>query len=89
MREFTIDLADCHTFEEFVTAFNRDFCGQVGGKWHGKSWNAFNDYLSWPEEDHYRFILKGWDQCSGLSLDDRQMLKEIFKDNSNVELVFA
>lgn len=41
---------------DFVEATNVGFVEQVGGKWDG-SLDAFNDYLSWPEQEEYELQL--------------------------------
>lgn len=88
VREFVVELGAASTFEEFVAAFNAGFCRHVGGHWHGRSWNAFHDYLSWPEEGRYRLVLRGWKKCRGLRGADRRMVREILADNPHVEVVF-
>ena len=89
MREFTVDLFDARTFEGFVEAFNVGFCREVGGEWHGRSWDAFHDYLSWPEEENYRLTLDGWHPCRALGAEQRRMLLAIFKDNPHVDVVLT
>jgi hypothetical protein len=89
MREFIVDMTDASTFEEFVVAFNEGFCAHCGGHWHGRSWDAFHDYLSWPREERFRLVLKGWQGCRGLRGEDRKMVREILADNPHVEVVFA
>jgi hypothetical protein len=88
-REFIEDLTSASTFEEFVAAFNDGFCRHCAGHWHGRSWNAFHDYLSWPEDKRFRLVLKGWDRCGGLSGEDRKLVREILADDDHVEAVFA
>ena len=89
MLEFTIDLTRVHTFDDFIVAFNEGFCHAAGGHWHGRSWDAFNDYLYWPGEggDPYRLILRGWTDCPALSLEERQIVESCFADNPHVEVV--
>ena len=89
MREFVVDISESTSFSGFVAAFNQGFCQLVGGHWSGRSWEAFNDYLSWPEEDSYILKIKGWKGCGGLSDAERRSLHEIFHDNSHVTVQFA
>jgi hypothetical protein len=88
MREFVVDMTNAATFEEFVAAFNEGFCQHCNGRWHGRSWDAFNDYLSWPDEERFRLVFKGWDRCSGLRGEDRKMVLETLAINPHVEAVF-
>jgi hypothetical protein len=89
MREFVVDLANVSTFEGFVAAFNEGFCRHCNGHWHGRSWDAFNDYLSWPDEEQFRLLFKGWQECRGLADEDRQLVREILADNPHVEVVWT
>jgi hypothetical protein len=88
-QQFVVDLTNASTFEEFVAAFNHGFCQHCGGHWEGRSWDAFHDYLSWPEEPRYRLVFIGWEACRGLQDDDRRMIREILADNPQVEWEFA
>jgi hypothetical protein len=89
VRGYVVDLAEATTFEGFVAAFNEGFCRHCGGHWHGRSWDAFHDYLSWPEEQQYRLTFKGWKGCRGLRGQNRRLVREILADNPHVEVVFA
>jgi hypothetical protein len=89
MREFVVDLTNASTYDDFVAAFNEGFCRYCQGHWHGRSWDAFHDYLSWPEEGRFRLVFKGWERSSGLGGEDRKMIREILADNPHVEVVFA
>ncbi|HZQ45899.1 MAG TPA: barstar family protein [Verrucomicrobiae bacterium] len=89
MREFIVDLSSAESFEAFVSAFNDGFCRLVSGEWHGRSWDAFHDYLSWPEDEQYQLTFRGWADCRGLDSKARQMLQEIFNDNPHVHVIFA
>jgi barstar (barnase inhibitor) len=89
MREFVVDLTGAATFDAFVAAFNEGFCRHCGGQWHGRSWNAFHDYLSWPAEERFRLVFKGWDKCQGLHDEDRRLVREILADNPHVEAVLG
>lgn len=87
MREFTIQLSNITTLQGFIDAFNRDFCKHVGGHWNG-NWNAFHDYLSWPDESSFGLRLAGWDTCAGLSIMDKEILLEILADNVHVSVAY-
>lgn len=89
MKEFIIDLSSGKSFEDFVAAFNDGLCRQVGGRWEGRSWDAFHDYLSWPEEQSYRLTFRGWGSCTALDRKDRDMIQEILRDNPHVQVAFA
>jgi hypothetical protein len=89
MREFVVDMTNVSTYEEFVAAFNEGFCQHCDGHWHGRSWDAFHDYLSWPDEQQFRLVFQGWEWCSGLRSEDRKMVREILGINPHVEAVFA
>jgi len=89
MREFTVQLSGVTTFEGFVSAFNEGFCKHFGGFWHGRSWDAFHDYLSWPEENSFILSFVGWESCTGLSAEDRKTLNEIFESNPHAHINLA
>jgi hypothetical protein len=89
MREFVVDLTNVTTFKGFVAAFNEGFCRLCGGHWHGRSWDAFHDYLSWPEDKRYRLVFKGWEGCRGLEGEDRRLVRRILVNNAHVEVVLA
>lgn len=89
MREFIIDLSSSRSFEDFVAAFNEGLCRHVGGEWKGRSWDAFRDYLSWPEEDTYSLTFRGWENCTALSPGDRDIVMEMLRDNPHVQTAFA
>jgi hypothetical protein len=63
VRRFTIDARNVRSFRDFVDAANAGFIEQVGGKWNGNL-DAFNDYLSWPEEQQYELELLGAADCA-------------------------
>ena len=48
---FTIDGRNFDDFAGFVREFNRVFCSPFNVVWEGNL-DAFNDYLSWPEEKY-------------------------------------
>jgi hypothetical protein len=56
VKRFTIDGTLVKSFEDFVVAMNSGLIEAVGGKWNGNL-DAFNDYLSWPEEQEYELEL--------------------------------
>jgi hypothetical protein len=87
MQEFIVDLSAVTSLEEFAEAFNAGFLHHFGGAWQARSWDAFVDYLSWPEGP-YRLVLQGWRRCKGLSAYDRRMIREILCSNPHVEAVF-
>jgi hypothetical protein len=89
MREFIIDLSSAKSFEDFVAAFNEGFCRHVSGEWHGRSWDAFHDFLSWPEEQSYRLTFRAWERCIALNPKDRDMIQGILHDNPHVQVAFA
>ena len=57
MHCFTVDLRLANTFSEVVSSFNIGLIAPNGGKWSGKSWDAFNDYMSWFGEESYMLFL--------------------------------
>jgi len=89
MREFVVDLTNAATFEGFVSAFNEGFCQHCGGHWHGRSWDAFHDYLSWPDDPQFRLVFQGWEECSGLQDEDRRLVRELLAANPHVEAIWA
>ena len=86
MTEYVVDLTGVSSFGEFVAAFNEGFCRHCGGHWHGRSWDAFDDYLSWPDEERFRLVLRDWKRCRGLNAHERKMVCDILKDNKHVEV---
>lgn len=58
MKRFTIDGRQVMSFDDFVAAMNAGLIEGVGGLWNGNL-DAFNDYLSWPEEQEYEIELVG------------------------------
>ena len=89
MRQLIVDLSAAETFEDFVAAFNEGFCRHVSGEWHGRSWDAFHDYLSWPEEESYQLTFRAWDKSKGLGPAEREMIQKICHDNPHVQVTFA
>jgi hypothetical protein len=85
MREFVIDLTDITNIDGFLAAFNAGFCHHVGGKLHSLNWDTFNDYLGWPEEKQYRLVFRNWRRIRGVH---RRIVKEILRDNPQVEVAF-
>ncbi len=63
MRRFTADASNVRSFGDFVDAANAGFIELIGGKWNGNL-DAFNDYLSWPEESEYELELLGAADCA-------------------------
>ena len=90
MREFIVDLSQAKSFDDFVAAFNDGFCHHVSGHWGGNlSWDAFHDYLSWPEEESFRLTFRGWESSPALSPQNRQMIQGILGDNPHVHAHLA
>ncbi len=75
VRGFTVDLCDARTFEDYIEAFKMGLRRKVGGEWHGRSWDAFHDYLSCPEEGHYRLTFDRWHPCRALTGDQRRITR--------------
>jgi len=66
MRRFTIDGRNVTSFENFVSACNVGFIRHVAagvGVWNGNL-DAFNDFLSWPEEQEYELEIIGAANCA-------------------------
>jgi len=97
VKEYLIDVSEVTSWADFVAAFNKGFVQFVGGgEWDGNL-DAFNDYLSWPEEQPYRLTIHGWQLCaSGVNRhktwDQRPVLEivaEIFRDNPQAEVILT
>lgn len=84
MREFVVDLRE--GYEGFVDAFNEGLIRLVGGEWSGRSWDAFNDYLFWPEEEEFRLKLCGVPIEKCLAPADLKIFGEIVQDNPHVHV---
>jgi hypothetical protein len=89
MREFVIDLTAASDLAGFAAAFNAGFCHSVGGHWSGNNWDAFSDYLSWPEEPAFRLVFPGWRDGACLASHDRWILEQILSDHRNIEVIRA
>jgi hypothetical protein len=63
VKRFTIDGRAVRTFDDFVRAANTGFIRSAGGSWDGNL-DAFNDYLSWPEDQSYELELLGAASCA-------------------------
>ncbi len=87
--QFIIDLSAAESFQDFITAFNEGFCRHVSGEWHGRSWDAFHDYLSWPGEGSYQLVFRAWEKSKSLGPDEREMIQQICRDNPHVQVIFA
>lgn len=97
--EYILDLRYIKSFEEFVAKCNESFIESVGGKWDGNL-DAFNDYLSWPENVPYNLLILGEDNCKDVLGYERRTyflegktlwdeILEIFSNNSEfVHVVF-
>ena len=79
MREFVVELGGVSDLAAFVEAVNEGLIRRVGGEWHGRSWDAFHDYLSWAEEEWYRLVLRGWSTFEALTSGERATLEDIFR----------
>lgn len=85
-RRYRIHLHNVKTLDVFASAFNEGLIGKAGGHWNGKSWDAFNDYLSWPADDSYILVLDGWTDCDALSGRDLEIFEEILAANQHVSV---
>ena len=83
-RQYRVQLHEVRTMDAFSAAFNEGLINEAGGHWNGKSWDAFNDYLSWPIEEAYALLLDGWTSCKALSERDLAIFEEILADNPHV-----
>jgi len=63
MKRYTVDCSSVGSFGDFVRATNAGFIRVVGGEWNGNL-DAFNDYLSWPEEEEYELEFSGAAACA-------------------------
>jgi hypothetical protein len=63
VRRFLIRCGAIHSFPDFVAAVNEGLVRPAGGEWNGNL-DAFNDYLSWSEEEEYEIELLGSAQCA-------------------------
>jgi hypothetical protein len=86
VREFVVNLTGVTTVEGFLAAFNEGFCRHAGGYLQTLNWNAFHDYLSWPDEERYRLVFRGWGRIRGVS---RRVAQEVFQDNPQVEVIMG
>lgn len=84
--EYRIDLRDVREMSAFVEAFNDGLIKRFGGHGHGNSWDAFNDYLSWPPEESYCLILDGWSRSGALGERDLAIIEEILAANPHVSI---
>ncbi len=84
--EYRIDLHDVKKMSAFVAAFNNGLIERAGGRWNGQSWDAFNDYLSWPPEESYHLLLDGWSRCRALDKRDLAIFEEVLAANPHVSV---
>ena len=82
--KYRVGLRNVRDMSAFAGAFNDGLIRAAGGHWHGNKWEAFNDYLSWPQEASYVLLLGGWSQCTALSERDKAIFEEILADNPHV-----
>ncbi|PKN26494.1 MAG: hypothetical protein CVU65_05445 [Deltaproteobacteria bacterium HGW-Deltaproteobacteria-22] len=60
---YRVDCTKIASFEDFIEAFNKALIEPVGGKWNGNL-DAFNDYLSWPDQTPYKLEILGASRCA-------------------------
>jgi hypothetical protein len=65
---YEISGANFCDFGGFVREFNHVFVSLVGGGWQGNL-DAFNDYLSWPEEPYVLRWKQAWKSRRDLGYD--------------------
>ena len=82
MRRYTVDGRGVRSFDDFVAAMNAGFIRPAGGLWNGNL-DAFNDYLSWPDDAEYELELLG--ASEGETLFD--VIREIVAANPHVHLM--
>ena len=64
MPEYVVNVSAAASWADVIAAFNRDFIRPIcGGEWNGNL-DALNDYLSWPNDQPYRLVLRGWSDCA-------------------------
>jgi hypothetical protein len=81
--EYRVDLRNVRDMSAFAGAFNDGLIRAAGGNWHGNSWDAFNDYLSWPVDESYMLLLDGWSRRTALGEQDRAIFEEILTSRSD------
>lgn len=95
MKTFRIDCSTIESYEDFIRAFNVGMIRSLGGEWN-RNLDAFNDYLSWPDDVPYQISLVGSLRCEATlsykrNPDDLKSLwsiiKEIFDDNNEILVV--
>lgn len=95
MKTFLIDCSDIDSYEDFIEAFNNGMIRSVGGEWNGNL-DAFNDYLSWPDDLPYQISIVGSSKCEAKLNSKRHpddlrslwsIIKDIFDDNREDVLV--
>jgi len=86
---YQIDCQKINSYGDFIEEFNKNMIRSVGGEWNGNL-DAFNDYLSWPEPNPYKLVIKGTDRCKEIlnyKANEKHeknlwpLLEEIFLDN--------
>jgi hypothetical protein len=96
VKEYIVDVSTAASWADFIAAFNEGFIRRVGGQWNGNL-DAFHDYLSWPAEQQYRLVVRGWQTCAAAvnrhkTWDQRpvlEVIEEIFRDNPQVEVILS
>lgn len=84
--EYCVDLRNVHDMSAFAGAFNDGLIRAAGGHWHGNNWDAFNDYLSRPENESYVLLLDGWSRCTALGERDKAIFEKILAANTRVSV---
>jgi hypothetical protein len=84
--EYRVDLRNVRDMNTFAGAFNDGLIRVGGGHLNGNNWDAFNDYLSRPEDESYMLFLDGWSQCTALGEQDKAIFEEILAANSHVSV---
>lgn len=64
-KHYTIDCRSITSYQDFIELFNTVLIRPAGGEWGGNL-DAFNDYLSWPENVPYRLTILGTDRCKAI-----------------------
>jgi hypothetical protein len=97
VKEYDVDVSAATSWADFIDAFIEGFIRPVcGSQWNGNL-DAFNDYLSWPDERPYRLVVRGCQACAPAvnrhkTWNERPVLEviaEIFRDNPHAEVVLA
>ncbi len=96
MREFVVRSDAVASRDDLVAAFNEGLFRYADGEWRGNL-DAFHDLLSWPDDDSYRLVLRGWSACRAALAGERtwdgepllDVLEDIIGDNPQVEAIYV